>query len=56
MHKEFNKIFKKWLKESDPYVLDETSWNQLMEALNNPPPANENLKRAMKRYKKLKKQ
>jgi len=54
-NKEFNKTFRQWLKESDPYVLAEADWNQLMEALRNPPKPNENLKKAMKRYKKLKK-
>ena len=55
MHKEFNKIFKKWLKESEPYVLSEVDWNKLIESLKNPPHPSENLTKAMNRFRELSK-
>ncbi|WP_297205840.1 DUF1778 domain-containing protein [uncultured Pluralibacter sp.] len=34
-------------------VLNEESWNQVMDAISNPPPPNERIKRAAERLKKM---
>jgi uncharacterized protein (DUF1778 family) len=49
--KNFEILFNKWLAESDPFVLNEDEYNQLLESIRNPPAPTEKLKQAMREFK-----